>query len=663
MASYRSLREHEEEDLLGNVFGDNAEDEYDPNLPWRERIKSWWEANVGVGDRTRHIVSAVLATIIVLVFVIIVRSGSDSGPAPVPSEPIASNWTDVRLPHWIKPTRYDLDLHVDVEGATFEGTVQISLQILNTTSFVAFHSVGLTVHSAALINGPTPSRNETREDTQYTLLWFDTPLRGRTNHTLKLSFNGTLSNGLSGFYRSTYKGGKNDQETKYIATTQFEPTDARRAFPCLDEPGMKSVFQINMTVPWRYHALSNMPYTDVKDAAGSKRFVFEETKEMSTYLVAYIVSEFESVKGKTDRGVNVAVYTQPGKTDLGRFALTTAIDVLEFYEKTYGIAYPLPKGDLIAIPDFAAGAMENWGLVTYRDTALLVDNATSSAKEKQRVAEVIAHELAHQWFGSPLPVIRSNRLLIFGYSYPRGAQAAHPTWRIEDQFVTFDLLRALDADASRYTHPIAATVHNPEEIREIFDDISYAKGSSVIRMLESYLTTSVSPKFFFDRIHAYLSSHAYSNAETKQLWAAFDTDGMSVGSIMSTWTDQPGYPIITVEDTGNGRVSLKQERFYLSPGNATVDEAQTWQVPFTYAVYDRSGSAGKAQTVVLKEGGPVTIKTGGGAKGVVLGNVGRTGVYRVKYPEETYQEVAKWLEEDKKALSPVDLAGLLNDAL
>ncbi|KAJ3041425.1 hypothetical protein HDV00_009405 [Rhizophlyctis rosea] len=678
--NYRAV-ESDEPFLPGAWEDDEAQEETweQPNLTFAQRVQLWLTNAIAAPHRLRPILAGVLSILIVSIFVGLVWwGGPNDGGGQAEAPPIAENWTDIRLPHWIRPERYNVNLSVDVDKASFDGTTEMTLTISDATSFIVYHSVGLTLTSPELLSVTSskatitrsPKRVEERQESEYSLLWFAPPVQAGT-YKLRVNFTGNLSTGLSGFYRSSYvdQSGK----TENMATTQFEPTDARRAFPCLDEPDLKAIFQLNITAPKEYHALSNMPYTSLIDAGnGRRRFVFDETKEMSTYLIAYIVSKFEKISSKTKKGVDVSVFTQPGKTELGRFALDTAVKVLEFYETKYQVEYPLPKMDLIAIPDFAAGAMENWGLVTYRDTALLVDEKTSSEEEKQYVAEVIAHELAHQWFGNLVTMKWWDDLWLnegfAEFMEYKGAEAAHPGWRIEDQFVAYDLLRALDADASNFTHPIYATVHHPAEIREIFDDISYAKGSSVIRMLEAYLDVAVSPTFFFDRISQYLSGHAYANAETKELWAAFKEKNIDVASLMSTWTDQPGYPVVKIQsDNGRGHVTVQQSRFYLGASGRKANEgnSQIWQIPFNHAVF-RKGADGKdvkVQTTVLKEHGPVALSLPIEERRVLLGNVGRKGVYRVQYPIETYKEVVSWLEEDIDALAPVDRAGLLNDAV
>ncbi|KAJ3095954.1 hypothetical protein HDU97_006340 [Phlyctochytrium planicorne] len=290
--------------------------------------------------------------------------------------------------------------------------------------------------------------------------------------------------------------------------------------------------------------------------------VFKETPNMSTYLVALVVSNFVNLEGSSKSGVQIRVFTRPGKTELGKYALKAAIKLLDFFEGKYQIKYPLPKLDLIAIPDFAAGAMENWGLVTYRETALLYDEEFSSAKDKQRVATVIAHELSHQWFGNCV----------------RRVDHLEPNWNMPDQFLYMDFIPALAADSTIYTHPIASDVNNPEEIEEIFDDITYAKGAAVLRMLEGWLEILTNSTYFFDRISEYLTANAYGSANTATLWDSIDRNSYNVAKVMNSWIQQPGYPVVIVEKNEKGHFTARQKKFSLSTQNATNSKAG-WETP------------------------------------------------------------------------------------
>lgn len=310
------------------------------------------------------------------------------------------------------------------------------------------------------------------------------------NASLYLEFKGELNDKMKGFYRSKYF--KPDGTEQFAAVTQFEATDARRCFPCWDEPALKATFDITLKVPKNLIALSNMPIKDQKTLDNDlEEISFKKTPKMSTYLVAVVVGEFDYVEDVTRDGVIVRVYTPLGKKEQGRFALKVATKVLPYYNDYFKISYPLPKMDLIAIADFSAGAMENWGLVTYRETFVLVDPDNTSLIRKQSIALTVGHEIAHQWFGNLVTMEWWTYLwLNEGYaSFVEFLCVNHifPEYDIWTQFVTDMHTRALELDTLQNSHPIEVEVHHPAEIDEIFDEISYNKGASVIRMLHNYL--------------------------------------------------------------------------------------------------------------------------------------------------------------------------------
>ncbi|KAL2911705.1 Aminopeptidase 2 mitochondrial [Polyrhizophydium stewartii] len=637
----------------------------------------------------------------------------NSGDAPV--------WTDVRLPEWISPTHYTVNITTRLSQATFDGTVDIALAVAQPSRFVVVHQVGLAIGDvelrAAEAAGDTPQpvaieRIEQRPDEQYFVVHLASAIPAGS-YRLHVAFAGELKDVLEGFYRSRYTNRK-DGTTEFLATTQFEPVHARRAFPCLDEPAKKAVFAISIAAEKQYHAISNMPAAAVTDLGnGFRRFEFEPTVRMSTYLVAFIVSNFESIEAKTKSGVAVRVWTQRKSTRLGEYALGVGVKVLDYFEQTYGIGFPLPKCDLIAIPDFQAGAMENWGLITFRDTALLFDPKKSSVQNQQAVAVTVAHELAHQWFGNLVTMKWwSDLWLNEGFAQfmeYKGTNAAEPNWQMAEQFLPSDFVRALNADESLFTHPIAIPVKNPDEIQDIFDDISYGKGASVLRMLEGWLRTKFGPDYFFSRLSTYLKDHSYTNAETTELWRALQgTDGGDLAAFMSTWTDQPGFPLVTVSspmaaeggaDATGIAFEVSQRRYLFSGlvdpleyvnrsdippvlGVPADPRAQTWAVPLTYALF--SNSTGKPRRVSdpavfeLVERGPVRVAAPasdaadeagkGRGKGkldprhtVVIANYGRTGMYRVQYDARTLEILLEWLQADLDVLTATERAGLLSD--
>ncbi|MBI2474501.1 MAG: M1 family metallopeptidase, partial [Candidatus Taylorbacteria bacterium] len=467
---------------------------------------------------------------------------------------------------------------------------------------------------------------------------------------LFLKFKGKLSENMRGFYKSRYKVGETE---KILATTQFESTDARRAFPCVDEPEAKAIFDVTMIVPKNHEAISNTIPTEIAEhESGYKVVRFAPTPKMSTYLLAFISGELESIEGENKDGVLVRVFTTHGKKKQAEFALEVAKRSLEFYTEYFGIPYPLPVLDMIGAPDFAAGAMENWGAVTYRESALLVDPDHTATEAKQWVALVIAHELAHQWFGNLVTMKWWTDLwLNEGFaSYIEYLAVDHifPEWEIWKQFVAADLSAALRLDGLQTTHPIEVPVNHPHEISEIFDAVSYSKGASVIRMLAEHL----GEKSFRKGLHNYLKRHSYGNAETKDLWKALEeASGKPVGKIMAEWTKRGGYPLITLRPVKKG-IELRQSRFYTSSLSRKSSKDKTiWRVPLIW----KAPGDKKEEHLILSRKVDVLDKF----KPQVKLNSKETGVYRVSYSESTlsgfYPDIIT------KRMSAVDRLGLVRD--
>ncbi|OLY81225.1 Aminopeptidase 1 [Smittium mucronatum] len=513
--------------------------------------------------------------------------------SPIKTEKMTSKLNEDRvlLPKNSKPIHYDLNLTPDLEKLTFSGQVEISLQILEESKELTLHSNELSINSVILVSdGKSDQINlstlvfDKKDDTVKIPLTH--PVSPSSKVSLKLSFSGELNDLMAGFYRSRYVNSEGQE--KFMATTQFEPTDARRAFPCFDEPALKATFSITLNAKSGLTALSNMDVKEQKvdSQTGLVQFKFHDTPIMSTYLIAFIVGELEYIEGYTSgefngKPIRCRVYTPPGQKERGRFALEVATKALEFFAESFGIAYPLPKLDQVAIPDFEAGAMENWGLVTYRTVALLVDEATSGSRAKQQVAATVSHELAHQWFGNLVTMEWWSELwLNEGFATWVGNLAVDhifPEWHSWTQFLVDDYSRALTLDSMRSSHPIQVPVRHSSEISQIFDIISYSKGASTIRMLSSFLGL----KKFLDGIKIYLQRHKYKNASTNDLWAALsEASGRDVGKFMNLWTQTIGYPILTVTDSDDLKsINIVQNRF-LSSGNATSDEDKSiWWVP------------------------------------------------------------------------------------
>lgn len=487
-----------------------------------------------------------------------------------------------RLSEFIKPERYKITLKPDLNEFTFTGEETIFLNLEKPAKQITLHAVELEIESAEWIHQNQEvwagkiSYDAKSETATFT---FPKPIQKGVGQ-MKLAFKGILNDKMRGFYRSKYEV---DGVSKHLATTQFESTDARRAFPCFDEPSQKSVFEVTLKVPIGTTAISNTMESNISEhESGYKLVEFAPTPKMSTYLLAFIVGDFEYLEGKSGNGKLIRVFTAPGKKQQAKFALEVGIKCLDFYENYFKIPYPLPVLDMIAIPDFAAGAMENWGAVTYRESRLLIDEATSSTANKQWTALVIAHELAHQWFGNLVTMEWWTHLwLNEGFaSYIEYLAIDHifPEWNVWTQFVGTELSDAFSLDALKNTHPIEVEVSNPAEISEIFDAVSYSKGASVIRMLAEYL----GPKDFQKGLQLYLKRHSYGNAQTTDLWKALeDVSEKPVLKIMKNWTGKAGHPVVIAKfKVQSSKLELTQSRFFSSPISLRQTKDTTiWNIP------------------------------------------------------------------------------------
>lgn len=567
----------------------------------------------------------------------------------------------------VVPKSYHLQLKPDFETFTFSGFVSILVNILEPVREITLHAVDLKIETSAvniqcalesIPAYPPLYPGEVRLDEEAETVTFvfavELPVG---NARLNIKYSGMLNDKMAGFYRSQYPG-KNGQ-TSYLGVTQFEATDARRALPCWDEPARKARFHVSLVAPDHMAVLSNMPVEFDSFDKGLRTVDFAVTPTMSSYLLAWVVGELEYIETATNNGTRVRVYTIPGKSEFGRFALDTAKRVLEFYNEYFGIPYPLPKLDLVAVPDFSAGAMENWGLVTYRENALLIDPANSSAAAYQRVAEVVAHELAHQWFGNLVTMQWWTHLwLNEGFATWMASfvlDHLFPEWDIWTQFVGDEYASALSLDGLRSTHPIEVEVGHPNEISQIFDAISYSKGASVIRMIHDYIGAEA----FRTGLQIYLQRHAYNNATTEDLWRALsEASGQSVGEIMETWTKQAGYPLVKVSSGLAGTMVVTQERF-LAGGNAlTVEEFyQRWRIPLVFTQRRSFQKPALGKTMIS-----FSIKEIRGVDGEVGKlNSGQIALVRINYTSQQWQKLAEEVENGE--LTPIDRYGVLSDAL
>eukprot|EP01034_Spumella_vulgaris_P022812 gene22812-28982_t len=449
-----------------------------------------------------------------------------------------------------------------------------------------------------------------------------------------------------------------------MASTQFESLDARRAFPCWDEPAVKATFAITMIIPSHLTALSNMPELSTTHLPGNKKKVlFDTTPKMSTYLVAFAVGEFDFVQGITKNGVNLRVFSPPGRAEQGKFALDVGIRSLDFFDGYFQVPYPLPKLDMICITEFACGAMENWGLVTYRETALMIDEAKASSAAKQRVAIVVAHELAHQWFGNLVTMSWWDGLWLnegfAAFMEHFAVDALFPDYKIWEQYTTDAFGSAQRLDALRSSHPIIVPIAHAEEVEQVFDAISYCKGSTVVNMVAAI----VGKDKFREGLQLYMNRHAYGNTETIDLWNAWsEVSGKDIAGLMKTWTTVMGYPWLkVVSETWTANevvVTLEQARF-LSDGSVD-DGAELWSIPLLFATADSTSTEAvimdqKVQTFAI----PLAASSTGNDKPWIKINAGQKALVRVAHTSEMISRLRPAIAQN--LLSPVDRAALLLD--
>jgi len=569
----------------------------------------------------------------------------------------------VVLPANVIPNKYSINLHPDFNKFTYLGKEDIKIEVLEATSEILLNCDEIEIQSAQLTRGGTSIATsqityEKQRET-VTLSFSDTIPAGPAS--LEIKFTGELNDKLRGFYRSEYTNAEGN--TAYLATTQFEATDARRAFPCWDEPSRKAKFEVTLVIPEDMVAVSNTPVVaENSTAPGLKTLKFAETPVMSTYLLAFIIGDLVSIEKEAANNTRVGVWTTRGKEDQGRFALDTSVKLLSFFNDYFGIPYPLEKLDHIAIPDFAAGAMENWGAVTYRETALLVDPQNSSAGTRQRVAEVVAHEMAHMWFGDLVTMEWWDDLwLNESFASWMGTKAVDwlfPEWEMWTQFVNMDTNRALSLDGLKNSHPIEQEVKDPAEVSQLFDAISYSKGASVIRMLEQFLT----PTTFRQGLYRYLSGHEYQNARTIDLWNALEeASGQPVNTIMNTWTGQMGYPVLQVSaqaNSGNLELNLSQQRFvYDNMQGDGVPEAQVWQVPIRVS---SPSSVQATATIMDQPSTSISVPSVGADRQWFKVNPLQTGFFRVNYATQDWERLVPAISSLE--LAAPDRLGVQNDA-
>jgi aminopeptidase N/puromycin-sensitive aminopeptidase len=547
-----------------------------------------------------------------------------------------------RLPGGVHPEHYELTLMPDLKAATFTGDESIDVVLDKPSKAITLNA--LEIHFGGVTaDGQTAKISLDANKEQATFTFPNALLAG--NATLHIVYSGILNSELRGFYLS-----KTAQRN--YAVSQFEPTDARRAFPSFDEPAMKASYSVTLVVDDGDTAISNTNIISDTPGpiAGKHTIQFAPTPKMSTYLVAFLVGDFKCVSGESD-GVPIRACATPDKVQFAQFAVTTAEFVLHYYDNYFGIKYPMPKLDMIALPDFEAGAMENFGAITYRETAMLVDEKTATLDAKKNVAIDIAHEMAHQWFGDMVTMQWWDNLwLNEGFATwmeTKAVAAWKPEWHLdEDEADTLD--EAMNYDAQSTTHPIRMPSETRGDINELFDGISYGKAGSIISMVEHYLG-----KETFQRgVQDYLKAHMYGNATAEDFWKAQKAASKKpVDKIMKSFVVQAGVPLLQFEQDGKDKVKVSQQRFYLSLSPDDKPAAQAWVVPVCFL------DAESAPQCDLLSGEKKKLKEPPSPP-FLYGNAGGRGYYRSAYSAEAYKQIVNNAESK---LTPGERIGLVGD--
>ncbi len=561
----------------------------------------------------------------------------------------------VRLFAQFVPEHYSLNLDIDSDAMEFVGSVVISgKKVGKPSKRLTLHQHDLKItQSSVTYHEKTGDRSVTIDRINHHSSFDEVRLHAKTTlypgrYTITLHFKGKITRQMNGMYPCFFK--ENGKDKKLIAT-QFESHHAREVFPCIDEPEAKATFELTLSTPQNQTVLSNTPVK--KQALDDKKrlqTIFEKTPKMSTYLLAFVFGEMEYIRQKTKDGVEVRAYATKQNVALTDFALDVAVKCLEFYNDYFGIAYPLDKCDLIALPDFASGAMENWGCITFREQTMLVDPKNSTLANKQYVALVVAHELAHQWFGN-LVTMRWWTDLWLNEGFASwieylAVDKLFPYWQMWTQFIVDEQQQALKLDALENTHPIEAVVNHPDEIRTIFDAISYNKGASVIHMLHNYL----GPKAFQTGLRYYLKQHEYANADTTDLWSALEeASKRPVRRFMNDWTSQGGFPLLDVQ-VETREIKVNQQRFFTNrKTTSALTHSQTWSIPLLSENEDMPETLLDAASVY-------TPRSIAGFKF----NRAQGGFYRTTYNASYLQKLGEKIREGK--FSPLDRLGILADA-
>jgi aminopeptidase N len=574
----------------------------------------------------------------------------------IAEEPFSFKDTPGKLPKEVVPTDYSIRIIPNIDAFTFTGAETVKLKVRSPVHQLVLNAVELEITEASLDGHVLPkSALKVDKEKELITLTLSSEL-SPGDHTLALGFSGKINQQGQGFFYMRYQE-QGSGAQKIMLGTQFEATDARRFFPCWDEPAFRARFQLTVVVPENWLAVSNMPIASEKKIAGGKEVRFAATPPMSSYLNVFVAGELDLIESRVGP-TQIRVIATKGKAELGRYALEATAQILQYYNDYFGVPYPLPKLDQIALPGGFGGAMENWGGITYYESGLLFDSKSSSAATKQDIYEVLAHEMAHQWFGDLVTMAWWDNLwLNEGFASWMGSKCtAHfnPQWEVwlqrnlpRDPTRRVGIAReqAMEGDARSTTHPIHQRIATEAEANSAFDDITYKKGQSFLRMLESFLGEDV----FRDGIRRYIAARKYSNSTTADLWNALsETSKKPVAEIATGWTEQPGFPVAKVKRQAGGKVRLTQERFTVNFNNAPLLE---WKIPLTYSVI------GQAPASLLMTSKTDVLENIPADRALKL-NVGGAGNYRVEYDELSWILLLQALPK----LGVEDRVNLLSDA-
>jgi aminopeptidase N len=548
----------------------------------------------------------------------------------------------------LRPLHYDIEITPDLDRFQFQGRVRVILEADHTVKRVELNILELAVWRCRLRKDDAWQACSFCIDPDTETLAVDLPESRQGSFQIQIEYAGRINDRMAGFYRSGYE---HAGRKKFIAVTQFQESSARQAFPCMDHPRFKATFDIVMTVPEALHVIANTSVADEKPVAdGMKSVRFERSPVMSTYLVFFAVGEFEFFADDVDPRVRVAAL--PGLGHTTGLGLSFGRKALAFCEAFYGIDYPLSKMDLIAVPDFAFGAMENWGAITFRENLLLHFPETTSAEGVERICEVIAHEIAHQWFGNLVTPadwkylwLNESFATYFGYGV---VAHTHPDWGTWDQFLHAQTATAMDRDGLTATFPIEIPGGEHVVINSSTAPIIYNKGASMLRMIQGH----IGPERYRQGVRTYLHRHTYACAESRQLWEAFeDAAAMPITAMVQSWIGQPGYPLLTARQRG-GRLVLEQKRFtYLAH-----EWDQRWMIPVTLSYWTDGG--GSHDTVFIMDGQSLAVDLPAETAGYKL-NAGQTGFYRVQYTDDNLDALGRRIQDG--TLDYVDRWGVQND--